>query len=320
MKIAIVINDKRRTPKRQDRTDKKAGYLWAHVWREMCIANSIEFKEFDSFDPDFIENLLVYDPDMTLWRSIGNTLMKFKDEMQRQSLDKTGLRILPNWRTHYFYDHKIRQSYAFKLRGIPHPETKVFFNEPYALKYIKSAKYPFVVKADGGAGGKSFRLIETKEQAQELVNNIFHRKGKWTGREWERSVLYAQEYIPAPGVWRIWMFKDKVATGQFIHNAEGTLKASGHGRIEYLPTPVELLDMAMRINQGMCWDWCMYDIIWSKKHKQYLVLEITDTVSDRDWQERKAYYCREGEKWIEKKGNPPPPEFIFKLFVLKEMP
>ena len=320
MKIAIVINDKRRTPKRQDRTDKKAGYLWAHVWKKMCVANSIEFKEFDSFDPDFIENLLVYSPDMALWRSIGNTLMKFKDEMQRQALDKTGLRIVPNWRTHYFYDHKIRQSYAFKLYGIPHPETKVFFNEPYALSYIEKTKYPFVVKSDGGAGGKSFRLIETKEQAQEIVNNIFHRKGKWTGREWEKSVLYAQEYIPAPGVWRIWMFKDKVATGQFIHNAEGTKKASGHGRIEYLPTPTELLDMAMRINQGMRWDWCMYDIIWSKKHKQYLVLEITDTVSDRDWQERKVFYCREGEKWIEKEGNPPPPEFIFNLFVLKETP
>lgn len=316
MKIAIVVNDKRRTVQCPD---EKRPLLWAEVWKKKCIANDIEYKAFDSFNPDFIDNLLAYNPDRTLWRSIGNTLMKFKDEVQRQLLDIAGLRIVPNWNTHYLYDHKIRQSYLFKLTNIPHPETKVFFNEPYALEYIEKTEYPFVVKSDGGAGGKSFRFIENKEKGLEIVNAIFHRKGKWTGREWERKILYAQEYIPAPGVYRIWMFKDKEAVGFFVNNAEGTLKASGHGRISYPDVPKELFKMTMKINQGLRFDWCMYDIIWSKKHKKYLILEITDTIVDRDRKNRTTTYFREGDKWIARKEVFSAPEHIFNLFVLEEM-
>ena len=315
MKVAIVVNNKRRT----SNVLEKRITLWAVQWENLCIANSIEYKIFDSFDPDFIDKLVTYYADRTLWRSIGNTLMKFKDESQRMILDRSGLRIVPNWQTHYLYDHKIRQSYLFKLHDIPHPETKVCFNEPYALEYIEKVKYPFVVKADGGAGGKSFRFIETKEQALEIVDNIFHKRGKWSGREHEKSVLYAQEYIPANGVWRIWMFLDKVAVGMFVNNAVGTLKASGSGKISYLPVPSKVLNMAMNINRGMLWDWCMYDIIWCPSRKKYLVLEVTDTVPDRDQKNRKETIYREGNDWIPKPGKLTAPEIIFNLFILEEM-
>lgn len=318
MKLAIVTN-KPQAKHRIAVVDKKYTLLWAKRWMQMCVENSLEYREFDSFDPDFIDKLLDYNPWRILWRSIGNTLMKYKDENQRQILDRTNLRILPNWQTHWLYDHKIRQSYLFKLHSIPHPETKVLFNEDYALKYIEKTEYPFVVKADGGAGGKSFRFIENRDQALVIINEIFHRRGKWTGREFEHSVLYAQEYIPAPGVWRIWMFKNKVAAGFFVNNAKGTLKASGAGIMSYPAVPRELFDMTMKINQGMAWDWCMYDIIWSKKHKKYLVLEITDTISDRDRKNRKITYYKKGDDWIPKEESFLAPEYIFNLFVLEEM-
>ncbi len=316
MKIAIVVNDKRRTIRCPE---EKRPFLWAEKWVEMCKANSITYRKFDSFDPDFIDKLIAYNPDRTLWRSIGNTLMKFKDEGQRQLLDIAGLRVVPNWNTHYLYDHKIRQTYLFQLTGIPHPETKIFFNESYALKYIDKTEYPFVVKADGGAGGKSFRFIENKEQALDLIYEIFRKRGKWTGREYESSILYAQEYIPAPGVWRIWMFLDKVAVGMFVNNAVGTLKASGAGKMSYPPVPKELLNMTMKINRGLRLDWYMYDIIWSKKHKKYLILEITDTVDDRDRKNRKETIYRIENDWIVRPGKLMPPEIIFNLFVLEDM-
>lgn len=307
MKVAIV-------------TDARAVLPWSEEWKRLCTANSISFKEFDSYDPDFIDKLLVYSPDRTLWRSVNSALMKFKDEAQRELLDKTDLRIVPNWRTHYLYDHKIRQSYLFKLCGIPHPETKVFFDEAHALSYIEKAKYPFVVKADSGAGGKSFRFIEDKEQAHKIVTDIFYRKGKWSGREYENHVFYAQEYIPAPGVWRIWMFRDTVAVGHFIENKVGRKTASGGGKIVYRDVPPELFNMTLKINWSMRWDWCMYDIIWSEKHKKFLVLEITDTVADRDRKNRTLIHYREGDTWVPKKGNPRPAKIIFDLFVMEGKP
>jgi len=316
MNLAIIQNDKRRT---ETCPKGKKAFLWAEKWREMAIDNSFEYRMFDSFDPDFLDKLIAYNPVRILWRSIGSCLMKFKDEGQRKLLDISGLRVVPNWNTHYLYDHKIRQSYLFKLRGIPHPETKVFFNESYALEYIDEAVYPFVVKSDGGAGGKSFRFVENKEQALDLVHEIFRKRGKWTGREYETCIFYAQEYIPAPGVWRIWMFKDTVAVGHFVNNAEGTLKASGRGHITYPEVPVELFKMTEKINNDLQLDWCMYDLIWSKKHKKYLVLEITDTIVDRDRENRTTTYYRKNGEWIPKKEKESAPETIFKLFVLEDL-
>ena len=292
---------------------------WVGDWENLCIANSIEFKGFDSFDPDFIDKLLAYNPDATLWRSGNIPHKKIKDEMQRQFLDKTNLRILPNWRTHYIYDHKIRQSYLFEYHNIPHPETKVFFSESYALEYIEKAEYPFVVKADGGAGGRSFRFIETKEQALVRVNEAFGGRGRITGREHEKNILYVQEYIAATQIWRIGVFKNKVGFGFIQKNKLETKVASYRGVKVYPPVPAPLLNMALEINQRMEWDWMMYDFIWSEKYGEYLVLEITDTCDTGGPAGRSLTYYREGDKWISKKKTPPPQEIIFNLFILEKM-
>jgi len=305
MKVAIVVYE-----------FKELG--WSVSWRELCAANSIEFKEFNGFDPNFIENLMTYEPEITLWRSENIPYKKIKDETQRQLLNKTGLRIVPNWRTHYLYDHKVRQSYIFKLHGIPHPETKIFFNEAYALKYIENAKYPFVIKADGGAGAKSFRLVETKEEALKRCNEAFRGEGRATGREHEKDILYTQEYIPAPQIWRVGMFKNKVAFGFIQKNGPGAI-ASFRTTKEYCEVPKELLNMTMKINDGMRWDWCMYDIIWSKRYKKYLILEITDTCDAASPAGRSLTYYREGIEWLPRKESPTPQEIIFNLFVLKRM-
>jgi len=292
---------------------------WAEDWANLCIANSIGHKMFSSFDPDFIDDLLAYDSDRVLWRSGNIPHKKIKDEMQRQFLDKTELRVVPNWKTHYLYDHKIRQTYLFNLHNIPHPETKVFFNEEYALAYIEKAEYPFVIKADGGAGGRSFRFIETKEQALVRVNEAFGGRGRITGREHEKHILYTQEYIPAPEIWRICMFKNKVGFGFIQRTDPETKVASWRYKKLYPSVPSELLDMAQKINYGMDWDWMFYDMIWSEKYGRYLVLEITDTCNVGGPAGRSLTYYRENDEWTAKKENSPPQEIVFELFVLEDL-
>lgn len=292
---------------------------WCADWKALCAAHSIEFKEFSSFDPDFIDNLIAYEPDRTLWQSTNIPHKKIKDEMQRQFLDLTRLRILSNWWTHYLYDHKIRQSYLFKLCGIPHPETKVFFNESYALDYIEKARYPFIIKADGGAGGKSFRFIETKKQALRRVDDAFHGKGRITGREHEKNMLYVQEYIRHSEMWRIGVFKNKVAFGFVQKRDPETRVASYRGEKAYLPVPAELLDVVLNITKRMSWDWMMLDLIRSKKQRKYLVLECTDTCDAGSPAGRSLTYYRENSEWIARKKTPTPQEIIFNLFILEEM-
>ena len=292
---------------------------WCTDWMNLCEKHSIEYREFPSFDPDFIDNLMAYKPDRVLWQSTNIPHKKIKDETQRQFLEMTKLRIIPNWWTHYLYDHKIRQSYLFKLCGIPHPETKVFFEKTYALEYIEKAEYPFIVKADGGAGGRSFRFIDTKKEALRRVNDAFGGKGRLTGRESEKNILYVQEYISHVDMWRIGVFKNKVGFGFIQKRDPKTKVASWRSEKVYPEVPVELLDMVLKINERMKWDWSMIDLIWSEKYKKYLVLEFTDTCGIGGPVGRGLTYYRKGGYWKPKNENPAPQEIIFNLFVLEDI-
>ena len=186
------------------------------------------------------------------------------------------------------------------------------------MKYIKKAVYPFVVKADAGAGSLSFRMVMDKWEAEEMVERIFDKEGKWTGREYENAVLYAQEYIPATGIWRVCMFKDQIAYGFYQENKPGTLKASNQGFTIYNNVPEELLELTRKINARLGWDWSMYDLIWSEKRGRWLVLEITDTSGPLGPAGRKLTYYRERKRWISRKECLSPAEIIFNLFVLEE--
>jgi len=203
------------------------------------------------------------------------------------------------------------------LFNIPHPETKAFFSESHALKYIEKAEYPFVIKADGGAGGRSFRFIETKEQALRRINDAFQGEGRSTGREHEKNILYIQEYIPAPEIWRIGIFKNKVAFGFIQKTNPETRVASWRDIRTYPPVPTELLDMALNINLRMKWNWMMFDLIWSEKHKRYLVIEITDTCDAGSPAGRNLTYYREKYEWVPREEAPPPQEIVFRLFILE---
>lgn len=304
MRIAIVI-DTVLTP------------LWSVDWKKLCAKNSLEFKEFDSHDPNFMDILIAYSPFRVLWRSGNSPLKKFKDEAQRQFLDRAGLRVVPNWRTHWVYDHKIRQSYLFKHNGIPQPETKIFFDRERALEHVKKREYPFVVKADGGAGSKSLRFVEDVETAEDIINNTFRHKGKWTGREYEGHVLYAQEYIPIDGVWRVAIIKERVAWGYRALLKPGTKKASGQGTATMMPVPEAPMNFALSIAKKLSWDWGMFDIIWSEKHGKHLVLEVCDTCGTAH-EKRKLTYYRDKGGWTTKEENTSLQELIFRLFVLEE--
>lgn len=303
MKVAVVI-------------DTVIKPEWSGDWCRLCEENSIEYKKFDSYATNFIDRLIRYSPDYILWRSGNGPLVKFKDEAQRKTLDMSGLRVLPSWTTHHVYDHKIRQSYLFNLYKINHPKTRIFYDKPRAIQFIKRAKYPFVVKADSGAGSKSFRFIELLEDAEKIVENIFDKKGKWAGREYESKIFYVQRYIKTPGIFRVCMFKDVIAYGYNMKNKPNTLTASTVGTPKYIDIPKVLLDMTKDINRRMNWDWMFYDIIFDKVKNKHVILEITDTCgAGNSGARKKTYYFKDGN-WTSKRESLSPQEIIFNLFIL----
>jgi len=291
--------------------------LWSEEWKALAEKHSIEYEEFDSLDFNFLDRILAYDPDRVLWRSGNSPIKKFKDETQRLFLDKTKLRVVSDWNTHWLYDHKIRQTCLFKLHNIPHPETHIYFTEKQAMDSLKTVEYPFVIKADAGAGSTSFCFVEDKAEAINIIQGAFHRQGKWTGREYESCVIYAQEYLPIEHVWRVAIFKNKIAWGYKALFKPGTIKASGQGIHDFGNVPTVLLNLILKISKKLRWDWGMCDFVWNERRKEWQLLEVTDTCGQAHTNREYTYY-RTGSKWTRKKENTSVQEIVFNLFVLED--
>ena len=76
---------------------------------------------------------------------------------------------------------KIESSKAFaknlmKKYQIPTANFSVFSNSENAIKYLKSSKYPTVIKADGLAGGKGVLIVNNFEEAENAIENIMNKK------------------------------------------------------------------------------------------------------------------------------------------------
>lgn len=307
MKLAIVKD-----------TVVRKKHLWYETWVSLSEQLDIEYQVFDSFDVDFIDKLVEYKPTHVLWRSGNSPRLKFKDETQRQILDQFKFRVIPNWKTHWVYDHKIRQTYLFKKHKIPVPETHIFFDEKKAMDFTKEIEYPFVIKADGGAASKSIRFIEDRETAVDIIRNTFRKKGKWTGREYEHHVTYMQEYIPVSFVWRVCIIKSNIIWGYKVMVKPGTIKASGQGIREFASLPESVIKFAEKLNRKLRFDWGMFDFVWSKKHKKYLVLEVCDTCG-ASHKNRKLTYYKDKTKWVSEEDNSSIEELVYRYFVLVDI-
>ena len=224
---------------------------------------------------------------------------------------------MPNWNVHKLYESKIFQSYLFKSQGYPHPETRIFFDKNNALQAIEEVKYPFIVKSSAGAGSASFRFIENKEQARYQIEENFGIGLQYhgSGRR-EKGVFYMQEYIQAPGIYRIVMIGDDIGYSFYQTNKPGTKIASSQGYDSYPPTPIELLDISSKINREMNWQYMMYDYIYSEEKKKWLILELTDTCGRGHSAKRKITHCLIGHKWKNIESNISPQEIIFRKYIL----
>jgi len=76
---------------------------------------------------------------------------------------------------------KIESSKTFaknlmKKYKIPTANFSVFSNSENAIKYLKSSKFPTVIKADGLAGGKGVLIVNNFKEAENAIENIMNKK------------------------------------------------------------------------------------------------------------------------------------------------
>ena len=91
---------------------------------------------------------------------------------------------------------KSYSKWLMKKYGIPTAEFEVFDEAGQAIGYLKTAKYPIVVKADGLALGKGVLICEDFEQAKQAVSDIM--LDKKFGNAGARVVI--EEFMTGPEV------------------------------------------------------------------------------------------------------------------------
>ena len=183
------------------------------------------------------------------------------------------------------------------------------------MKFLKKTKYPVVVKADAGAGSASTRFLNSYEEAINQLKENFS-VGLFYGVGREKNIFYVQEYVPAPGIFRIVMIGDDTGYSFYQSNKPGTKIASSQGYDSYPSTPIELLNLSAEINRKMGWDYMMYDYIWKESTKQWLILELTDTCGREHSAKRTITSCFRNSKWENVKENASPPKLIFNKYIL----
>lgn len=142
--------------------------------------NGINHQYLDSDHHDFWDqikqlNLFIYRiGHYDAYKDRGSAILPVVEEHY-------GIKTLPNIKTAWHYDDKIRQYYLLKAHGFPLTESWIFWDKKEALAFTQKTKYPIVFKLKGGAGSSSVILVRNESEAVRLINRMFGR-GIITGR------------------------------------------------------------------------------------------------------------------------------------------
>tara|TARA_B110000037_G_scaffold31416_1_gene37752 strand:+ start:148 stop:1413 length:1266 start_codon:yes stop_codon:yes gene_type:complete len=134
------------------------------------IANNIDldianFNELKNFILDNKIDLVVVGPEQPLVDGIVDYLDKYKIKV-----------FGPNKSASQLEGSKIFTKKLCEKYNIPTAKFGIFSDSNKAIKFVKSAKYPLVIKADGLASGKGVYICSKEEEALNSIMEVFEGK------------------------------------------------------------------------------------------------------------------------------------------------
>ncbi len=147
-------------------------YQFSKRWIDYCEANNINYKIVDAYDTDIVNQ--VKDCDCFLWQF---TQSRYDDKLMAKkllnSLEFTGIKVFPNFKTSWHFDDKLAQKYLLESLEVPFIKSYVFYTKQSAENWLRETTFPKVFKLRGGAGSMNVYLAKNKNQAISLVNKAF---------------------------------------------------------------------------------------------------------------------------------------------------
>jgi glutathione synthase/RimK-type ligase-like ATP-grasp enzyme len=89
------------------------------------------------------------------------------------SLEATGKKVFPDFKTVWHFDDKLGQKYLLESAGIPHAPTYAFYTKKEALAWARETTYPKVFKLRNGSTSDNVKLVHSKRQAAGLIRRAF---------------------------------------------------------------------------------------------------------------------------------------------------
>ena len=90
--------------------------------------------------------------------------------------------IYPSYEEIIIYENKRLLSYWLKSNNVPHPRTEIFYYKNDALDFAEKCNYPHVAKTSIGASGSGVKIINSRKEMIDYINEAFSSKG--IKRQW----------------------------------------------------------------------------------------------------------------------------------------
>jgi len=194
------------------------------------------------------------------WSYIRNApVLYYPTALLSQPLLAMGKKLFPGYASCYYAGNKIRQTTLFKLMGIPHPRTRLYFRRHFE-DILNDFSLPFIAKVPRGSdSGRGVFLIDSREGLDRYLEGI--------------PVAYIQEYLKNAVNYRVVLigynavlaYRRTPVAGEFRANV-----AQG-GSIEFDGIPEAVIELADKTARSCRFDDVGMDVISSGS--RYYVLE-----------------------------------------------
>lgn len=143
-------------------------------WKAYLESKKIPYKIVNAYDSNIVEQ--VADCDIFMWH---HNHTDYRDALFAKpllfSLECSGKKIYPDFKTGWHFDDKVGQKYLFEAIGAPLVPSYAFYTKEDALKWVSQTTFPKVFKLRGGAGASHVKLAHTAKEARHFVKKAFGR-------------------------------------------------------------------------------------------------------------------------------------------------
>lgn len=197
----------------------------------------------DSFSQSICDCFLIWpSASLAVWKEMF-------DERLYCLVKEMGKNIYPSLDEILLYENKRRVSYFLAAHQIPHPATRVFYDESEALAFIQNSDLPLILKTNTGASASGVFILENRPQAERYIRQAFSkgivaRRHNPNDRHWGYVLL--QEFVDIRREWRMVRIGDS-----FFGHPKGRRGNyhSGSGIVHWDVPPERLLEFTREVTE-----------------------------------------------------------------------